>query len=83
MRSDAPPTARQIFALATLLCEDVGETCPATRGQASSLIERLRLEQGYPKPRLEDCELRPRMARGRGTERLARAIAAELVREMR
>jgi hypothetical protein len=87
MRTEAPPTARQIYALAAALCEKEGETFPETRGEASTLIERLRVELGHPEPRLEDREPR-RRSRGtghgvRGTEKLARAIAAELARELR
>jgi len=50
----APPTVRQIYALAAALCERTGEEFPQTRGQASELIERLRSENGHPAPRLED-----------------------------
>jgi hypothetical protein len=80
----APPTARQIYALAAALCERSGEEFPATREVASELIERLRAENGHPAPRLQDLSLRdhgPRRA-GRGTRKLARAIAAEVAREL-
>ena len=57
---------------------------------ASELIERLRLETGHPAPRL-DGALRPRARRGgsrpngggRGTEKLAKAIARQLAAELR
>ena len=51
---DARPTIRQIYALAAALCERAGEEFPETRGAASELIERLRIENGHPAPRLED-----------------------------
>jgi len=51
---DARPTIRQIYALAAALCERAGEEFPETRGDASELIERLRIENGHPAPRLED-----------------------------
>jgi hypothetical protein len=45
---------RQVWALATVLCERADEPFPETRVAASELIERLRLETGHPAPRLED-----------------------------
>jgi hypothetical protein len=39
---DGKPTVRQIYALAGALCERAGERFPATRIEASELIERLR-----------------------------------------
>jgi hypothetical protein len=90
VRHDAPPTPRQIYALAAALCEKGGERFPESRGEASSLIERLRIELGHPEPRLD--ERRPRLeergprprGRGvRGTDKFARAVAAEVVRELR
>jgi len=83
MRSLGPPTARQIYALAAALCEQAGETFPETLAEASALIERLRLELGHPAPHLVGVPPRRRRVRGSGTDRLARAIAAELAREMR
>ena len=81
------PTVRQVYAFAAALCERVGEEFPETREAASELIERLRIETGHPRPRLEDAPLRPRRRRGwgrrGGTDRGASAAAAELVREMR
>jgi len=59
----AAPTVRQVYALAGVLCERLGEEWPATRADASAVIERLRVETGHPSPRLEDC--RP----GRGGRR--------------
>lgn len=50
----APPTARQIYALAAELCERLGEEFPETRLAASETIERLRIENGHPEPRLLD-----------------------------
>jgi hypothetical protein len=86
MKSEAPPTGRQVYALAAALCELVDEPFPETRGEASALIERLRRELGHPAPALDDSPRRPR-ARSRvgggGAEKLARAIAAELAKEMR
>lgn len=83
-------TVRQIYALAAALCERAGEAFPETREEASELIERLRLENGHPAPRLEDVPFRrrPRRRRWRGSgggnhDGRASAVAAELVREMR
>jgi hypothetical protein len=80
------PTVRQIYALAAALCERGGEEFPEDRDAASELIERLRIENGHPAPRLEDVPYRPRPrrpSRGRGAERLAKRIAAELARDLR
>ena len=52
------PTVRQVYALAAALCERLGEEFPESRGAASELIERLRVENGHPAPRLEDAPLR-------------------------
>jgi len=54
----ARPTIRQIYALAAALCERAGEEFPETRDDASELIERLRIENGHPAPRLEDTPVR-------------------------
>jgi hypothetical protein len=54
------PTVRQIYALAAALCERVGEEFPETRDAATETIERLRIENGHPAPRLEDTPLRRR-----------------------
>jgi hypothetical protein len=78
------PTVRQIYALAAALCEKAGEEFPEDFRSASELIERLRIENGHPSPRLEDSPLPPlRRRRGRGADKLARKIAAELAREFR
>jgi hypothetical protein len=80
----APPTVRQIYALAAALCDRSGEEFPATHEVASEAIERLRVENGHPAPRLQDMPLRDRgpSAGGRGTRKLARAIATEVAREL-
>jgi hypothetical protein len=54
------PTVRQVYALAAALTERLGEEFPATAAQASELIERLRIENGHPAPRLEDTAARSR-----------------------
>ena len=86
-KAQSKATVRQIYALAAALCEQAGESFPATRGEASALIEKLRLELGHPAPRLEDVPFRSRR-RGRGERRRgddgrASTAAAELAREMR
>ncbi len=87
MRRDRKPTVRQVYALAAALCERLGEEFPETSEAASELIERLRLENGHPQPRLEDVPFRPRRRRGwgrrGGPDGRASAAAAELAREMR
>jgi hypothetical protein len=86
MRNEAPPTIRQIYALAAVLCAETGKDFPETRADASALIERLRTEQGHPSPRLQDVPLRSRgrpRLRARGTDKLASAIAAKLAEELR
>lgn len=57
------PTVRQVYALAAALAERLGEEFPATAAQASELIERLRIANGHPAPRLEDTPPRPRRTR--------------------
>jgi hypothetical protein len=57
---DKKPTVRQVYALAAALAERLGEEFPATAAQASELIERLRIENGHPAPRLEDTRARRR-----------------------
>jgi hypothetical protein len=87
---DRPPTVRQTYALAGALCERAGEGFPETRAEASELIERLRIENGHPAPRLSDTPRRRRRRR-RGVGRTglgahywrASEVAAELAREMR
>ncbi len=63
----------------------MGEEFPQTRAQASETIERLRIENGHPAPRLDDTPLRSRSGRrrGRGTDKLATAIATRLAEELR
>ncbi|HYY03849.1 MAG TPA: hypothetical protein VE736_08195 [Gaiellaceae bacterium] len=75
----APPTVRQIYALAAALCERAGEEFPETRDGASETIERLRIENGHPAPRLEDVPLR-RGRRGRAdpNSRVAEKLAEEM-----
>ena len=88
---DGPPTVRQVYALAGALCERAGEGFPETCAEASELIERLRIENGHPAPRLSDTPLRRRRRRRRGVGRTglgahywrASEVAAELAREMR
>jgi hypothetical protein len=84
MRRDDKPTVRQVYALAAALCERAGEEFPATRDDASELIERLRTENGHPAPRLADVPFHPReRRRGRSRDdRRASKAAAELAREM-
>jgi hypothetical protein len=79
--SMSPPTVRQIYALAAALCERTGEEFPATRELASEAIERIRAENGHPAPRLPEAA--PLRRAGRGTRKLARAIAAEVARELK
>jgi hypothetical protein len=59
-RRDTRPTTRQIYALAGALCERAGEEFPEDKEAASELIERLRIENGHPAPRLEDVPYRQR-----------------------
>jgi hypothetical protein len=90
---DDRPTVRQVYALAAVLCDGAGLAFPRTRGQASTLIERLRMDTGHRAPRLTDVPLRPssrhgRRRRGRRAggwhdEWRASEAAAELVGEMR
>jgi hypothetical protein len=91
---DDRPTVRQVYALAGVLCNGAGLAFPRTRGQASTLIERLRTDTGHPAPRLADAPVRPSPARGRRRrgrrhgagwhdEWRASEAAAELVTEMR
>jgi hypothetical protein len=80
----AQPTVRQVYALAAALCERMGEEFPETREAASETIERLRIENGHPAPRLKDTVPRSRTprGRGRGADRLASIIARKLAEEM-
>ena len=82
-RPEAPPTTRQIYALAGALCERMGEEFPKTRGDASETIERLRIENGHPSPRVEES---PRAMRRRrdGRPKSEKTLAfARLARELR
>ena len=82
-RPEAPPTTRQVYALAAALCERMGEEFPKTRGAASETIERLRIENGHPSPQLEDS---PRALRRRrdGRPKTEKTLAfARLARELR
>jgi hypothetical protein len=63
----APPTVRQVYALAAALCERMGEEFPRTREAASETIERLRIENGHPAPALDDTPLQPPRERRRRT----------------
>jgi hypothetical protein len=75
-----------VYALAAALCERMGEEFPETREAASDTIERLRIENGHPQPRLEDVPVRPRPRRTRrrrgGADRLASIIARKLAEEL-
>ena len=77
MTPSGKPTVRQIYALAAALCERAGEEFPESRDAASELIERLRIENGHPAPRLEDVPFRPR-GRGRGASRAAKELVDEM-----
>jgi hypothetical protein len=46
MRSEAPPTVKQIYALAAVLCKQVGEQFPRDRGAASELLSKLKGTRG-------------------------------------
>jgi hypothetical protein len=70
----APPTVRQVYALAAALCERAGEEFPETREGASETIERLRIENGHPAPRLEDVPIR--RVRGRPASHDSRVVEA-------
>jgi len=45
VRDEAPPTVRQIYAIAAALCQLVGAEFPRDRGAASRLIKELRGEE--------------------------------------
>ncbi len=53
---EAKPTVRQVYALARELCERAGEEFPPKRGEASELIERLRIENGKGSPSYESSK---------------------------
>jgi hypothetical protein len=85
MRSQAPPTTRQVYALAAALCEKLDEPFPETIAEASAQLERLRTELGHPAPHLVDCPPPWRRSGSwrRGRDLLASEIADVLAREMR
>jgi hypothetical protein len=75
----ASPTVRKVYAPAAALCERAGEEFPETREDASGTIERLRIENGHPAPRLDDTPpRRPRRARRDLNGRVAEALAEEM-----
>jgi hypothetical protein len=51
MRTEAPPTVKQVYATAAALCEGADEQFPTTRGEASELIRKLRGEPPVADPR--------------------------------
>jgi hypothetical protein len=76
----ASPTVRQVYALAAALCERAGEEFPETREGASETIERLRIENGHPAPRLHDMPpRRDKPARRDLNSRIAEALADEML----
>jgi hypothetical protein len=76
----ASPTIRQVYALAAALCERAGEEFPETREDASTTIERLRIENGHPAPRLHDLPPgRGRRRRRDLNSRVAEALAEEML----
>ena len=64
MQLDAPPTVRQVYALAAVLCRMCDEEFPKDRAAASALIERFRRELGLPGARLDEA---PRVSRRRAS----------------
>lgn len=70
----APPTVRQIYALAGALCEFTDQEFPRTRAEASDLIERLRIDTAHPAPSLEDSPPRPRTLRRQSGRTRARPV---------
>jgi hypothetical protein len=82
--SVAPPTVRQVYALAAALCERSGEEFPATREVASDAIERLRAENGHPAPAFKTWPSAIAVLSGPGAGRgSSHAIAAEVARELK
>jgi hypothetical protein len=76
----ASPTVRQVYALAAALRERAGEEFPETREAASETIERLRIENGHPAPRLDDAPPRRRKrARRDRNSRVAEALTEEML----
>jgi hypothetical protein len=78
VKPDAPPTVRQVYALAAVLCELCDEEFPEDREAASTLIERLRRELGHPQPRLEDTTPHRRKRRPSAKTREIRRFFHEL-----
>jgi hypothetical protein len=68
MRTDAPPTVRQVYALAAVLYGMVDEGFAKDRDTASRLIERFRRELGHPNPRLDESPRRTKRPRARVRE---------------
>jgi hypothetical protein len=77
MERKRPPTVRQVYALAAALCERMGEEFPETMEAASEVIERLRIENGHPSPRLEDAPIAPSARGARRRARGARSPAPD------
>ena len=75
----ASPTVRQVYALAAALCERAGEEFPETREAASETIERLRIENGHPAPRIRGI---PRRRGTRAKRDLNGRVAEGLADEM-
>lgn len=84
MSGVSQPSVRQVYALAAELCERMGEEFPETHEAASETIERLRIENGHPAPRLADTPRPPRRTHRRrgGADRLASLIARKLAEEL-
>jgi hypothetical protein len=74
----APPTVRQVYALAAALCERAGEEFPETRESASETIERLRIENGHPSPRLVDVPRRRTRRRRDSDSSVSEALVDEM-----
>ncbi len=55
-RGPKPPTVKQVYALAAALCTFTGQEFPATREEATDLIERVRIDIGHPEPSLRERE---------------------------
>ena len=67
LRRSEKPSVKQVYALAAALCVRMGEEFPASRSDASGLIQRLWEENGDPRARLSDGFERGREA---GPERV-------------
>ena len=50
MPKEAPPTVKQVYAIAAALCNQAGEEFPRSRGEASELIRKLRGESSEASP---------------------------------